>query len=443
MTETSNTEDIIPECDSKLFSLVLNSERTRAREKAFLESLIITSRDVVSFTNTMQRHCKYSALILDEISTLFWQREFFEEFVASHFQYLTKTDNSTIFCRETFVVKRYKLKSDCSMLLHEAFIGIRVANELRRRGVVNFAWTYAIHNIKDQQCLLMERVDGYAIKNVREEKVLRSCLNQVFCALNVAWEMCRFTHYDLHHENIIIQQVSSEPFYLKYHFDGKDHYVWSPGVIAVIIDFGNAYAELDGFKYGAPNNYIGIQLNDNLNRFTDRGYLHSDLYRIVTPLVNIWRKRVRHLSASTQILSGIVYPYLSDRFANVAEFHSYMVKKYFFLPYTLGIISLDVVQFYRTITAAFGIEEFFDVRNELGDGKLFELGTIVLECVSKPSRSNALYDKLCKFAQMIRDTPLENKEIVKEITALYQNETDSVNKNTINDFYYSVTGTYL
>lgn len=74
--------------------------------------------------------------------------------------------------------------------------------------------------------------------------------------------------------------TSRDDFYLRYVFDGDTHYVRSPGVIAVIIDYGQSYAKINGRGFGASTFLDDIIIGDDMGRFTDRSYLQSDIFHL-------------------------------------------------------------------------------------------------------------------------------------------------------------------
>lgn len=175
-------------------------------------------------------------------------------------------------------------------LKHEAFIGLRVINKLRAQGIYNFPWTYSFHERQGKPFLLMEQIHGVTLVSlIRNSKVTReeltSICNQLYCALTMAHDQFAFTHYDLHEGNVIIVKISDAPFHLKYHLNGEDVFVWSPGTLAVIIDYESAYVKIEGVSHGAPLTLSSYRFADEINRSTNHSYPQSDIFRLMSSIM--------------------------------------------------------------------------------------------------------------------------------------------------------------
>jgi hypothetical protein len=71
-------------------------------------------------------------------------------------------------------------------------------------------------------------------------------LHQTFLALFIAYQHTRFTHYDLHLENILIRKCSKRTFFLyKFEYEGVliHRLIQTNGYFPVIFDYGFAYSE--------------------------------------------------------------------------------------------------------------------------------------------------------------------------------------------------------
>lgn len=193
--------------------------------------------------------------------------------LADYKPFIVQDDTNIYEIYDFFLMKKYFQNSiNNEILAHEAFVGHHL-NTLRDE-IPNFVWTYGYQN----DSLFLEKLEGVPLMNVPDN--FFSYRDQVYCALQMAYERFKFTHYDLHTGNIMIVKVSDTPFYIKYHFNNQDHYVFCPGKIAVIIDFAQSYIEIDGHGYGSPIkvNY----LTDAMFRYTDQPFPHSDLFRMLS-----------------------------------------------------------------------------------------------------------------------------------------------------------------
>ena len=79
---------------------------------------------------------------------------------------------------------------------------------------------------------------------------------QVISALRIASETCNFTHYDLHHQNVLLQPYAdSSKSYVSTIYDafGSPLHVRTK-IIPRIIDYGRCYCESGEYRFGA---YIG------------------------------------------------------------------------------------------------------------------------------------------------------------------------------------------
>lgn len=185
---------------------------------------------------------------------------------------LDSDDRSSILVSHNMLIKQYTRHAYKEILFHEAFIGLRVGNEMRKL-IPNFVWTFGIFNDK----LFIEYLQGDELEIIDQD-----CASQIIPALIMANELFDFSHYDLHPKNIIKVKISDYPFYIKYVIKNKDYYVSTNGYIYVIIDFGNSYALIDNHSHGSPNNLETCLITDKMNRFTDKSYLNSDIIKLLS-----------------------------------------------------------------------------------------------------------------------------------------------------------------
>lgn len=106
-----------------------------------------------------------------------------------------------------------------------------------------------------QEVLLMEYLQGKLLNqflNSRKnsEKILFSLIKQILLAIMIAQEKCKFTHYDLHCNNIIIMPCDMN-LVIHYKFSDKFNVaIPTYGYYPVIIDFGFAFSnEMNGTTF--------------------------------------------------------------------------------------------------------------------------------------------------------------------------------------------------
>ncbi|GAG70960.1 unnamed protein product, partial [marine sediment metagenome] len=164
--------------------------------------------------------------------------------------------------RNLFLLKG-STKEDLS---HELSVGLNVAN-LTRREIPNFAFVYGgfdcepfidsdnpinICGIGEDKIkyVMYEYIDSsvtlaeFIATNSRIEDVISLYIQAILSVL-YANQRFKFTHYDLHDQNVLVRDVSQDSFQIKYSYKSIDYYVKSWN-IATIIDYGLSYYEKDG-----------------------------------------------------------------------------------------------------------------------------------------------------------------------------------------------------
>lgn len=145
--------------------------------------------------------------------------------------------------------------------------------------------------------LLLEYISPISLYHVckylyKEKSVIISQLCQIMMALDIAQYKTKFTHYDLHLDNVLIRQCDPDVLFL-YHHKGKNILIPTYGLYPVIIDMGSSYCKsIEGNPmYTSSENYEnGLQptLYDNLNDIhhlltsvlyylEDKGYVYDYL----------------------------------------------------------------------------------------------------------------------------------------------------------------------
>jgi len=119
----------------------------------------------------------------------------------------------------------------------------------------------------EKKVLLLEFIqDSYKlythiISNKTSEEVIYTSLKQTLLALEVAQRRNKFTHYDLHSNNILLKKCSKNLVFL-YIIQGKPYYIPTLGHYPIIIDYGFSYSS------NLENNYLWPSMNHTEIGFT-------------------------------------------------------------------------------------------------------------------------------------------------------------------------------
>ena len=185
------------------------------------------------------------------------------------------------------IIKFQKDDSNILITIREYYIGINILNKLRYL-IPTFVYTFGAfycpktigHNklpIKNPLSILCEnttgantafvvyeKIPGETIRNLlkKDKLTFKQFLNifiQLLLGLEVAQREARFTHFDLHSDNVMIRQNDLASYNV--HLDMSTYSVMNPEFIPVIIDFGtsscfieNRYiGSYDYIKYGMLN----------------------------------------------------------------------------------------------------------------------------------------------------------------------------------------------
>jgi len=147
-------------------------------------------------------------------------------------------------------------KSEEGSVIYEFLIGLCV-NRLRH-SLNNFVFTFGIFNINDQDdVLLIENVKpGKTFSNLIQETTnmselfFLSHLVQLLLALQIAQDELDFTHYDLHSNNVLMEEIDccdvdkGEEVIYAYEYKGIVYYLPTTYNVKVI-DYGNSYVKRD------------------------------------------------------------------------------------------------------------------------------------------------------------------------------------------------------
>lgn len=246
-----------------------------------------------------------------------------------------------------FVVKAPREKNND--LIHEYFVGIFGTNELRSY-IPNFAYilgmfecsppyiegkrvvTFCQNNKDTVVYVIYENVSN----SVTLAKFTETCsfsdffnvMVQISMALQMAYDSCRYTHYDLHAKNVLIRRLE-KPIVIRYSFDGKDYYI-TTSIIATFIDYGRNYIEYNGEKFGLDVPHINI--------FADRSFPMGDIYHVLMfALLTAFHPETSGLNTNydvTSQCSGLVNFFNLDAGLDVLGFMYDLNKSHYELPVT-------------------------------------------------------------------------------------------------------------
>jgi serine/threonine protein kinase len=244
----------------KLYDLVINYYYEYSDEK----NLLIIKDQYNMIINNIENisGIEYYNNIIKEITSLTYDK----------LNIIKEDGNSMVIKYKDYILKIFSIKIDedndafyyedeFNEYLNEAFVGLFALNKLRNMDIPNFALIYNINfnNIcvksnyfgSENKCsyILYEYIEGPLIdkfinKNTSEDNI--SIINQVIYSLYEAYIICDFTHYDLHHHNILIRQLDEN---IDIVYPNSDIII-NTNIVAVIIDYGLSHVKVNGIDYG-------------------------------------------------------------------------------------------------------------------------------------------------------------------------------------------------
>ena len=188
--------------------------------------------------------------------------------------------------------------SDHEDTVHEAAIGYCMINYVNKT-CPNFIQTYAHSKCTDKSCMdkadyintiYMEIANGQMLHNMymTEDETIQ-VLTQILLALECAYSLFRFTHYDLHPGNIIARRLS-KPVQLKY-IMGDVIVTYTTTMHVKIIDYGLSYCKYGEHNVmGTPIPWFGIVATSNPTYDVQRLFQAMPDYDWVNRIVNMIRE---------------------------------------------------------------------------------------------------------------------------------------------------------
>lgn len=128
-----------------------------------------------------------------------------------------------------------------------------------------------------QDILFMEHLEGcrklfnYILNKDVENEVIFSQIKQTLCAVSIAQKHSKFTHYDLHSNNVLVKECNPNTLFLYILDPDNVHLIPSYGFYPVIVDFGFSYVKdmENGPLYGAlAHTDVGF-MSDRFDNMSD------------------------------------------------------------------------------------------------------------------------------------------------------------------------------
>jgi hypothetical protein len=143
---------------------------------------------------------------------------------------------------------------------------------------------------KEESYLYSELFDAKTLIDYLKSFDLVTFINvwyQICYALYTAQLKYKFTHYDLHSSNIMIENLIDK-ITLRYEFENNKYYITTSQLVR-IIDLASAYIKVDNVEYGLVDpNTIYVGRNATFHPFQDIYFLLNSIYQLhLTKVVNI------------------------------------------------------------------------------------------------------------------------------------------------------------
>ena len=149
------------------------------------------------------------------------------------------------------IVKRPKKKKYISTCIREFYIAYTILNNLRYY-IPTFVYTLGSYwkNYYDIVLphIIYEKVSGINIKSISFTEWLK-IFAQLLLTLEIAQKHCRFTHFDLHTNNIIVKKLDKNIDYTVY-INNNSYRIYDTNLLPVIIDFGLSSVYHNGKSVG-------------------------------------------------------------------------------------------------------------------------------------------------------------------------------------------------
>lgn len=342
-------------------------------------------------------------------------------------------------------------------MVHEAYVGLNVCNILRDGGNLNFSYVYGLEvynemiiddSFKDNinrfkiskkrkgsrsnqkfkvfswalerenpfkkvkpnlqiPYIIYEKIDNIGSLSDFIEKYnyseihIESIYNQLFFSLAEAYEKFRFTHYDLHTDNILIKETEIK--HVRYEVDGKIINVKTHGLIPVIIDYGHSVANIDGFSHGNYSSafteidmlpYEGNYFND-IFKILCFGYLDTE-NKLFSKYFDFFDLSLKDVEKLNFVLEDMGYN-LNREFTR-GKTYSQFVEYLLSISHKNLIVVGEIENKRKFLNQKEIIEKIYGVPNPFSLLQLYEYGNTGIDVEKTCKRSkksfNILYENL-------------------------------------------------
>lgn len=238
-------------------------------------------------------------------------------------------------------------------LIHEYFVGVYGTNKLRKY-IPNFGYIlggFKCNNEYEKGCSCLDPITSkYNIKinyilyenlndSISFKDYVSKCqpidfLNkylQVLYALHQANVLINFTHYDLHHENVILRKIESQSFLIPYMTENGKEYLNSD-LISTIVDYSYSHINFNGENFGINNKLpYGV--------YPDRKHPLHDAYKLL--LFSMHQMLLSSNMKCFKVASHILKFF--NRTENVVDLIKRQREFFYYLPYTEKISKLNIL----------------------------------------------------------------------------------------------------
>ena len=262
---------------------------------------IFNQKNIISATDIKAVCCLFDIFFLSESKTKAREKGLYD-LSKNIKKWIKKMDKISVNSKEGFiyitnflsdiqvVVKVAQKSTGLESKLREYFIGIKSINKLRSL-IPTFVYTIGAflypkptktgkiqNDIKNENTafVVYEKIDGETISSFLKKdkftfKQFLIIFIQLLLGLEVAQREARFTHFDLHTDNVMIRQNDLDSYNV--HLDMSTYSLVNPEFIPVIIDFGTSTCYIE-------NRYIGSYdyIKHGMLNFMVPGY---DMYKFL------------------------------------------------------------------------------------------------------------------------------------------------------------------
>jgi len=279
-----------------------------------------------------------------------------------------------------FVIKAPRDPRNADELVHESVVGLYALNQMREKGIPNFALIYGSFSCSapfidpdTKKIVAWSNTEKMSVTYSLYESIdndgsfddmCENCSAETFMqyyypvmlAIHEAYVHCGFTHYDLHTQNVINRKHSTKMFYIPYnHPSGNKIWIRADGIVPTIIDYGMSHVTIkDGGKNvelghvgaSSPLRYYGI--------YREKAHPLHDAYKLLCMSL---ASMLRHKNNKTyESLKSLL------TFFNTTDLPDDIITQqldtFYFLPLTEEIEKLTLVDYITFLDSNVDINKF-------------------------------------------------------------------------------------